>query len=78
MAGTTNDQGPNYKLIHGACMVNGKLGAFFFFEDLDMGVLSLGGMPPDTKVLHARFQAIQLPNDGKQRGYQVDRSGYRH
>jgi len=69
---------PQYKLIHGACMVNGKLGALFFFEDLDMGLLSLGGMPPDSEVLHARFQAIAMPRDNKKRGVQVDRSGYRH
>ncbi len=67
-----------YKFFHGSCIINGKLGALFFFEDLDMGLVSLGGMPPDHQVMHFRFQAVQLPDDQKKRGYQVDRSGYRH
>jgi hypothetical protein len=50
---------PDYKFIHGGCMVNGHPGTMIFFEDLQMGLFTLAIAGKETKF--ARFSTKPYP-----------------
>jgi hypothetical protein len=47
--------------VHGGCTVNGRLLNFFYFEDIQTGMLAvvMGFSPPDTKMV--RFSGRMMP-----------------
>lgn len=48
---------PSQQMLHGGFMAGGAMGAFFYFEDLDMGLVGLSGGRMRGQLLMARFQA---------------------
>ncbi|MCS6919122.1 MAG: hypothetical protein NZM28_05075 [Fimbriimonadales bacterium] len=48
---------PSQKMLHGGFMAGGAMGAFFYFEDLDIGLVGLSGGRLRGQLLTARFQA---------------------
>ncbi|GIV11071.1 MAG: hypothetical protein KatS3mg020_0562 [Fimbriimonadales bacterium] len=48
---------PSQQLLHGGFMAGGAMGAFFYFEDLDEGLVGLSGGRLGGQLLTARFQA---------------------
>jgi hypothetical protein len=54
---------PKQHFIHGACMVNGCMGNYIFFEDIISGLLAvvMPGENAETKI--ARITAHILPDD---------------
>ena len=43
------------KFIHGSFFVQGRMGVLIFFEDIDMGLMSLSAGSPDGSTLMMRF-----------------------
>lgn len=46
-----------YNFLHGACLLNGKLASFFYFRDIDMGILTLLQSPKGGAAM-ARFSRV--------------------
>jgi hypothetical protein len=47
----------DHHFLHGACLFNGKLASFFYFRDIDMGILTLL-QSPTSGVVMARFSCV--------------------
>ncbi|MCS7300953.1 MAG: hypothetical protein NZ556_05295 [Fimbriimonadales bacterium] len=56
---------PQQKMWHGSFLVGNSVGAFFYFEDLDMGLVGVSGGRLGSQLISARFQAkmFDLPKD---------------
>ncbi|MFN3690308.1 MAG: hypothetical protein ACK4UU_05205 [Fimbriimonadales bacterium] len=52
---------PDQQMWHGSFMVDNAIGSFFYFEDLDMGLVGLTGGWLDGQLVTARFRAKALP-----------------
>lgn len=46
-----------HHFLHGACLLNGKLASFFYFRDIDMGILTLL-QSTKSGVVMARFSCV--------------------
>lgn len=51
---------PEQHFIHGACLFNAHLANFFYFEDIDTGMLALAPSPLGKETQIARFSCQQL------------------
>lgn len=54
---------PEHHFIHGACLVNGRMGNFFFFEDIFSGLLAVVMSDETAETKIARITAHVLPDD---------------
>ncbi len=55
---------PKHRFYHGPCFINGKMAGVLFFEDIDMGMLSVL-MSMETYTTHfVRFSSIQMESGG--------------
>jgi hypothetical protein len=52
---------PKRWFIHGGCRVNGRVANFIYFEDIQLGLLSVLPETPDGMTLLERFSARDLP-----------------
>lgn len=55
---------PKHRLLHGGFLTEGmSAGAFFYYEDIDMGLVGVTGGSLGSQLLSARFQlSIGAPN----------------
>lgn len=51
---------PDQQMLHGGFMAGGAMGSFFYFEDMDMGLVGLTGGPLGGQLVSARFRAKTL------------------
>ncbi len=49
---------PKSDFYHGACFIDGKMGGIIFFQDIDMGMISIVKEYPET--LFIRFSTVQM------------------
>jgi hypothetical protein len=54
---------PKEQFIHGGFFVDGRLGAVFYFEDVQTGLMSVAEGPPSDQVKFARFSG-RIVRDG--------------
>ena len=47
-----------YRFIHGACCIDGRLANLIYFREIDMGILSLLQSDPPCGVQMARFSCV--------------------
>jgi len=47
-----------FNFSHGACAIDNKFGAFFYFNDINIGLLSLMGNPLKNEISFVRLTAI--------------------
>ncbi|MDJ0835170.1 MAG: hypothetical protein QNK37_01560 [Acidobacteriota bacterium] len=52
---------PVYKLYHGSCLIAGRPATFFFFNDLDLGLMAITDHLDRTE--HVRFTNVMLVPD---------------
>ena len=53
---------PKHRLLHGAFLTEGmSVGAFFYFEDIDSGLVGVSGGQLGDQLLSARFTLNLLP-----------------
>ncbi len=55
---------PKHGFIHGKCFINDKMTSVLYFEDIDMGIISIilsFSNPPDNRLL--RFSGVSMPDD---------------
>ncbi|MDM8516218.1 hypothetical protein QUF76_08480 [Desulfobacterales bacterium HSG16] len=53
-----------YNFYHGTCFIDGHIAGIFFFQDIDMGMMSLSVNPPYTSFM--RFTSIIVDKDDDQ------------
>ena len=53
----------DYQFIHGSFVIQGRMGVLIFFEDIDMGLMSLTAASKDTPTLMMRFSTYQVDKD---------------
>lgn len=51
---------PGYHFVHGAFQVNGNLANFFYFEDIDTGMMAMTPSPTSNETRFIRFSCQQL------------------
>ncbi|KXB09140.1 hypothetical protein AKJ60_00870 [candidate division MSBL1 archaeon SCGC-AAA385M11] len=49
-----------YKMYHGPCLIDGKMSTFFFFEDLDMGMIGIDQGSNLDYMSYIRFTSYQI------------------
>ena len=49
------------QFVHGGCAINGCLATVIFFEDVQLGLLSVVMPPPGTETKLVRFSGRRLP-----------------
>lgn len=54
---------PKTGFYHGACFIDGKMGGIIFFEEIDMGMLSVVKDYPETSFV--RFSALRMETDSQ-------------
>jgi hypothetical protein len=54
---------PKEQFVHGGFFVDGRLGAVFYFEDAQTGLMSVAEGPPSDQVKFARFSG-RIVRDG--------------
>ncbi len=52
-----------HQFIHGSFFVQGRMGVLIFFEDIDMGLMSLSAESPDAPTLMMRFSTFMVDGD---------------
>ncbi len=52
-----------YKMHHGPCLIDGKMSTFFFFEDLDMGMIGIVQGNNLDDMSYIRFTSYQIEGD---------------
>ncbi len=52
---------PETSFYHGTCFIEGRIAVMLFFEDIDMGLLSVQMNPPETSIV--RFSMV-MPESG--------------
>jgi hypothetical protein len=45
----------DYQFVHGPFLVGGRMGAFIYFEDKQMGLVAVAEVPPSQEVKYSRF-----------------------
>ncbi len=53
---------PKHSFYHGPCLMNGKMASVLFFEDIDMGLLSVVMSLGSYRTDFIRFSSIQMEN----------------
>jgi hypothetical protein len=53
---------PDDQFIHGTCMIEGKMGNYFYFEDIEMGLVAIIMSFSSSKTQFARFSRVQGPS----------------
>lgn len=53
---------PEQQFLHGACQLNGRLSNFFYFEDIDSGMVAIVTEPTKSETQIARF-SCQMAKD---------------
>ena len=65
-----------FAFAHGGFAVGNRLGAAFYFRDLDMGLCALAPLTGSTEVMFARFSVYADVDPSK--SFHIDRSRRRH
>ena len=52
-----------YQFFHGSFFVQGRMGVLIFFEDIDMGLMSLSAESEESPTLMMRFSTYQVDED---------------
>jgi len=53
-----------HQFVHGGCAINGCLATVIYFEDVQLGLLSLVMPPPTMETKLVRFSGRRLPRSG--------------
>ncbi|HWN70737.1 MAG TPA: hypothetical protein VNM90_24015 [Haliangium sp.] len=56
---------PEHAFWHGCCALEGHLGQVLYFEDIDLGLLSVAGEIGSGRTHFVRFSSLKLEIDGK-------------
>lgn len=52
------------RFSHGPCIVNGRMGGFLYFDDIDRGLLALTADPATDLIAYARFSSFRIEPAG--------------
>ena len=52
---------PKQQFVHGTGIFNGRLATFFYFEDINVGMMALLGPHPDAETKFTRFSGMHMP-----------------
>lgn len=55
---------PEKQFLHGACTINGQLGNIFYFDDIQVGLLSVVMLLPSNETKMVRFTGRRQPPGG--------------
>lgn len=53
-----------YKFYHGPCFIDGRMAGFFFFQELDMGMISIAHHIESDRVSFVRFTSYKIEGGG--------------
>ncbi|OQY57597.1 MAG: hypothetical protein B6245_16200 [Desulfobacteraceae bacterium 4572_88] len=53
---------PEYSFYHGPCLIKGRMAGVLFFEDIDVGMLSVLFRPDTCETRFIRFSSVQTEN----------------
>jgi hypothetical protein len=56
---------PEHHFYHGPCMLGNTMASLFFFEDIDMGLISILMALDSREVRFVRFSSMQVKGDGE-------------
>ncbi len=51
------------KFVHGSFFVQGRMGVLIFFQDIDMGLMSLAAQSPEAPTLMMRFSTYMVDGE---------------
>jgi hypothetical protein len=55
---------PQYNFIHGVCLIHGRPASLIFFEDSDIGLISVIKSITNHEMSLVRFSTIKIENSG--------------